>query len=210
MSKNKKNYSNKSASNLSNNKSIDNQNQKINSLNEQIKQLQKLIEDKDKQILELKNEINQINQDYVNQIKAKAEQANQIINLKAKEINDKANQEITLIKKYAIEKDAVKLIEIINQFENALSIPTTDEKLKRYQSGYKMFLTMLKNLLKDMNIEEIKINVGDQFNPDFMQVLETSKLADFANDQVTKIHTKAYKLYDRTIQPALVNVNKLK
>ena len=129
---------------------------------------------------------------------------------KIDELTSKSQSELVEHKKYAVEKQAVQLIEIINQFELSLSYPQTDPKIINYQNGYKMFLFMFKSLLNELGINEININVGDDFNSQFMECIEFKDEQSVGDNKVIKVLTKGYKLYDRIIQVATVILNRRK
>jgi molecular chaperone GrpE len=175
-------------------------------LNEQIQVFQKELENKNEKISLLENEIKTINNDYVSKIAAKANEANVLLKTKLEELSSKMKDELAVHKKYAIEKQANSIIDIVNQFAMALSYKPTDPNIAKYQSGFQMFLTMFKNLLSELGINEIKINVGDEFNPEFMECIEFVHSNELANNKVAKEITKGYKLHDRLIKPAIVNV----
>jgi molecular chaperone GrpE len=177
-------------------------------LNHKIEELNAYIVEKDKRIIELETQIQLINNEYVNKIKEKTEQANVQLKQKIDELNLKAISELDNIKKYGLEKQVLPLIETISQFEMALSYKPTDEKIVAYQSGFVMFLNMFKNILTDLNINEINANVGDEFNPEFMECVEFVANNELKNNQVAKIVTKGYKLYDRMIKTVTVKVVK--
>jgi molecular chaperone GrpE len=179
-------------------------------LKKQIEELNSLIASKDKNIENLLKQIKDINNEYVQKVQQKAIEANTLLKQKLEEITFKSQQELSQHKKYAIEKQANKLIEIINQFELSLSYPQTDPKIINYQNGFKMFLSMFKSLLNELGIQEIIINKGDEFNPQFMEAIEFVDDQTIADNKVSKILTKGYKLYDRIIQVATVIINKRK
>jgi molecular chaperone GrpE len=179
-------------------------------LKKQIEELNSLIASKDKNIENLLKQIKDINNEYVQKVQQKAIEANTLLKQKLEEITFKSQQELSQHKKYAIEKQANKLIEIINQFELSLSYPQTDPKIVNYQNGFKMFLSMFKSLLNELGIQEIIINKGDEFNPQFMEAIEFVDDQTIADNKVSKILTKGYKLYDRIIQVATVIINKRK
>lgn len=179
-------------------------------LKKQIEELNTSIINKDKNIDDLINQIDNINKEYVQKVQLKAIEANNLLKQKIDELTIKTQQELNEHKKYAIEKQASKLIEIINQFELSLSWPQTDPKIINYQNGFKMFLSMFKSLLNELGINEIVINQGDEFNPQFMECIEFIDEPSLTDNKVVKVLTKGYKLHDRVIQVATVNVNKRK
>jgi molecular chaperone GrpE len=190
---------------------VDSKDESHNNVEQIMKQVQELTETilvKEKHISALEEEIKNINQDYVKRISDKANEANIMLKNKIEEITAKTKQELDTHKKYAIEKQAGDLIDIVNQFELALSYTPTDEKIANYQMGFKMFLTMLKNLLSSLGIDEIKINIGDEFNPEFMECFEFVNSNELSDHTISKIMSKGYKLYDRFVKPAAVYVVK--
>jgi molecular chaperone GrpE len=180
----------------------------VESLSKKIEELNAYIGEKDKRITDLEAQIQQINNEYVIKIKEKTEQANIQLKQKIDELNAKAVSELNNIKKYGLEKQVLPLIETISQFEMALSYKPNDEKIAAYQSGFIMFLNMFKNILIDLNINEINVNIGDEFNPEFMECVEFVSNNELKNNQVAKIVTKGYKLHDRMIKTAIVKVVK--
>jgi molecular chaperone GrpE len=161
---------------------------------------------KNKIIEELNKQIEKFNSDYVLKLQAKMQEANMLLKEKQNELQEKTNNEIKEIKKYAIEKHAGKIIDVINQFDLALSYTPNDEKLKNYQMGFKMFLDMFKNALNDMGIVEIAIKLNDEFNPTTMEAVDHIEKEGIENGHVAQIISKGYKLHDRIIQTATVKL----
>ncbi|GHU46979.1 hypothetical protein FACS1894218_0440 [Bacilli bacterium] len=182
----------------------------IAKLLQDIEQLTVTVVQKDEKILMLEKHIERQNHEYVTKVTEKANEANNILKNKVEELNQKLNDEIAHHKKYAIEKPAIELINIINQFEVAVTHPTTDAKIANYQLGFKMFLTMFKKLLNDLNIKEIAIKRGDEFDPVLMQCIEFVDDQQLKDNQVAIEVTKGYILHDRVIQTAVVKVTKRK
>lgn len=182
----------------------------IKKIQAQNEQLQKILNEKDRIINDLNNQIKKINAEYVTKIQAKMQEANTLIEKKVNDLNKQAASQIQEIKKYAFEHDAVKLIQIINQFERVVSFETPDEKLRNYQQGFKMFLILFKNLLNDLSINEINVKPHDIFDPQTMQIMETKNDQNFKNNEVIKVMSKGYKLHDRVIVPAMVQISKKK
>jgi molecular chaperone GrpE len=175
-------------------------------LNDEIAKLNAYITEKDKRIITLEDQIKQINQEYVGKVQEKTEQANAQLKQKMDELNTKAAQELENIKKYGLEKQLGSLIDIISQFEMALSYKPTDEKIANYQSGFMMFLNMFKNLLSELHVNEININVGDEFNAEYMECVEFVSNPELKDNHVAKVITKGYRLHDRVIKTAVVYV----
>ncbi len=71
-----------------------------------------------------------------------------------------------------------------------------------------MYLTMFNNLLSDLHIEQIKTEVGQEFDPKIMECFETLKDESKPNNTVAMILEPGYKLYDHILKPTLVKVIK--
>jgi molecular chaperone GrpE len=182
----------------------------LDELNKKIIELNEVIFQKDKHIEKLQQEIQSINNDYVSKITEKTNEANATLKNKLDELSKKAFEELSLHKKYAIEKQAENIINIINQFELALSHTSSDEKIANYQNGFKMFLTMFKNLLSDLSIHEILVQIGDEFDPKKMECIEFIHHNQLADNKVAQVVTKGYYLHDHLIKPAVVRIVKKK
>lgn len=189
----------------------------------------KLIEEHKLEIDQLKKELDETNnklENYIERIKEleqekiatadffklelikKSKLAQEEVNKKIDEITQKLNQELKHSKKYAIEGQAIDLISIISQFESVISIEVDDPSVKNYLVGFKMFLNMFNNLLADMNISEIKIKIGDNFDEKTMEAVSINSEADIDSNCVTRVSKKGYKLHDKVIQFAKVEVRK--
>lgn len=161
----------------------------------------------EQEIISLKQKITDNENFFLSKLNEKAEQANKIIKAKIEEVKIQSQREINEIKKYAIEPYACELIDIINQFEKALSYESKDEKIRNYQSGFKMFVNMFKSALSNMNIKEINVKVGDEFDGKTMECLELVESNNLKNS-VVEIINNGYLLHDRVIKPTLVKVSK--
>jgi molecular chaperone GrpE len=135
-------------------------------------------------------------------------EASDMINQKITELNTKHQQETLEAKKYLLAKFLEQLVEIIDQLEKVINMPIADPKITNYQLGFKMYLSMLFNLLSDNQVSQIKVNIGDRFDEKTMSVCEVIIDQSKQPDTVAVIISNAYKLNDRIIKPAVVKVYK--
>lgn len=156
----------------------------------------------------LRFEIKKLNDSYKQQVLEKAKQAEVILNEKIEELKLRYKNEFDTKQKYAIEKDANKLIDVINNFEFALKHSPEDPILKNYVAGFKMILGMFHTLLNDLQIHQIKITPGEMFDHNFMEVVEQIPSDRYKTNQVIEVLRPAYKLHDRVISFAKVRVAK--
>ncbi|MCQ2956963.1 MAG: nucleotide exchange factor GrpE [Mycoplasmoidaceae bacterium] len=71
-----------------------------------------------------------------------------------------------------------------------------------------MYVTKFNNLLADLNIQEITVQVGQEFDPKIMEPFETVKDPSKPDNSVATILKPGYKLYDHILKPVLVKVIK--
>ncbi|MDR2557549.1 MAG: nucleotide exchange factor GrpE [Mycoplasmataceae bacterium] len=156
----------------------------------------------------LELQLQQLNNDYAQKINEKVRQANEIVATKLAELEAKHSKELTEAKKYQLTNLAKQLADIIDQFSLAVNYPIADEKIRNYQNGFKMFCSMFNNLLADLNVSIIPIKIGDQFNENYMSVVETVEDPKLPNNAVCAVISNAYKMADRVIKIANVKVVK--
>ncbi|MDR2828995.1 MAG: nucleotide exchange factor GrpE [Mycoplasmataceae bacterium] len=159
-------------------------------------------------IVRLEQQIAAANAEYGNKIKEKSEQANKIVQEKLMELESKHSSFVENHKKYGLEKDATKLVDIIDQFKKAISFETDDQKVKQFLIGFKMFSSMFENLLEDLHITIKQVKVGDEFEPSYMDAYDTTNEKSLGDNKVSHVISQAYILHDRVIKHAVVKVNK--
>lgn len=177
--------------------------------------LETLLNNKDKEINEqkakveaLKKELELMANEYKNLISQAEDKANALIKKRMDENDLKFKANLEEAKKYAIEDKAIELIDIISKFSVAVNHPVDDPKIANWLQGFKMYLTMFNNLLKDLHIEIIVVNVGQEFDPAIMQCFETVRDESKPNNTVVEILEPGYKLYSHILKPILVKVVK--
>jgi molecular chaperone GrpE len=129
------------------------------------------------------------------------------LNYKKEEI-----ERIEEILKYADEELILKFLLILDNFylvEKRLS-----ENLKKDESvkGILQVKTQILDLLKNQGVKEIKVKIGDKFNPNFQEAVEAESAsaeasADKAGTILEEIQ-KGYTLHDKVLRPAKVKVAK--
>lgn len=165
------------------------------------------LNDKNKLIENLKNQVEKINNEYMTKVKEKAVQAQTLVDQKIKELQLKFEAEAKENKKYALSDSIKEFISILNQLENAINAPINDEKVKNYLKGLNMFITLIHNWLKSLNINKIEITHGMEFDPQYMEAIEAEKDENSTQPfRVSKVIEAGYKLFDRVVVFAKVNV----
>ena len=107
--------------------------------------------------------------------------------------------------KYRSEGFIDELLPILDSFHMALANEPTDPALKNYLTGFQYVYRNLVSVLENEGVSEITPQVGDKFNPNTMNAVDT--VEDEKENQITKVYGNGYKLHDRIIRPAMVQVS---
>lgn len=104
---------------------------------------------------------------------------------------------------YANEKIVTQFLEVLDNFERALSHECADEG---YAKGMEMIFRQLSDVLEKAGLEEIKA-LGEDFDPNFHNAVMTEDNADYESGKVTGVMQKGYRLNSKVIRPSMVKVN---
>ena len=114
-------------------------------------------------------------------------------------------QEREALLKYGAENTLKKMLEVLDNFERGLkAIETVDdcEKVKEcYNLAYKNFT----DVLAKAGLETIKAE-GESFDPNFHEAVMQTPSSDVPEHTIIAELQKGYKLGDKVLRPALVNV----
>lgn len=104
---------------------------------------------------------------------------------------------------YANEKIMTALLQVLDNFERALSQECSDES---YSEGMNLIFKQMHEVLVKSGLEEIEA-LGKAFDPNFHHAVMTDDNEEFESGAVTAVLQKGYKLNDKVIRPAMVSVN---
>ena len=114
-------------------------------------------------------------------------------------------QEREALLKYGAESTLKKMLEVLDNFERGMkAIETVDdcEKVKEcYNLAYKNFT----DVLTKAGLETIKAE-GETFDPNFHEAVMQTPSSDVPEHTIIAELQKGYKLGDKVLRPALVNV----
>lgn len=80
-----------------------------------------------------------------------------------------------------------------------------------WRAGVEYIYQQLQKTLQENNVTEIAVNVGDQFNHDIHEPVESVSTEDVSQDHtIAKVLQKGYKKGDKVLRPAKVNVYNIK
>ena len=159
-----------------------------------------------KQIEELNEEIIRLDEEIAKQ-KADAEHwKNEYYRAYAdtKNLRNNLEKEHKEAIKYRSEGFIEDLLPILDSFYMALANEPTDPALRNYLVGFQYIYRNLVSVLENEGVSEISPEVGKPFDPALMQAVDTVEGED---GLITKVYMKGYKLHDRIIRPANVQVS---
>lgn len=109
--------------------------------------------------------------------------------------------------KYASQSLLEKLINVTDLFDKAVSVETTDEKLKNYLIGFKMINESFKQILAEEGVKKIEA-LGKPFDANIHHAVEIEYDPEKAENIILKEMQSGYLYKDRMLRPSLVIVNK--
>lgn len=110
--------------------------------------------------------------------------------------------------KYRAEGFIESLLPILDSFHMALANEPTNPELKNYLMGFQYVYRNMVAALENEGVSEISPQVNEVFTAQTMNAVDSVE-GEKANI-VTKVYGKGYKLHDRLIRPAMVQVTVLK
>jgi molecular chaperone GrpE len=146
----------------------------------------------DAEIKNLKEEIQNLKQDYLRQIADKD-------NLRKRLERDKSEYY-----QYALSEFFGELLLVLDNFERSLK--SDDQKsLKIFQEGVEMIYKQLLDLLNKYGVKPIEIK-DKTFNPHLHQAFMTEESEDIEEPQISEEFQRGYTLNERLLRPSLVKV----
>lgn len=149
-----------------------------------------------------------------------------ILNSKIVEISNKAQQQILKFKEDAKKKHELEMSDLKNyQFQNffekilnplnnlymAIEFgvkQSENPELVGYIKGFELLINQMFNILTSFGVSTIEPQVGDEFNPEFHNIVELVQTKEFSKDKIVELRSRGYELNGRVIMPANVLVSK--
>ncbi|MGE4571874.1 MAG: nucleotide exchange factor GrpE [Candidatus Izemoplasmatales bacterium] len=119
----------------------------------------------------------------------------------------RTTNELVKERKYASQSMADKLIDSVEVFTQALNIKTEDKQMQNFLYGFKMIRDMIFNALKDEGVSEIETKIGDTFDPNIHEAMDTVYDPNIEEHSIIKVSKTGYKFKDRVLRPAFVVIN---
>ena len=118
------------------------------------------------------------------------------------------NEERIKERKYASCDLVTDLVSILTNLDKCVNMETDDPMLKNFLIGFKMINNQLFDRLYQDGLEEIKVSVDEDFDPNIHHAIETTEVEEIESNKITEVVQKGYKYKDRIIKPAMDKVNK--
>ena len=121
-------------------------------------------------------------------------------------IQRRAERDVTHAHKFALEKFAGSLLEVVDNLERALgSVPSEEPAVKALQEGVSLTHKLFSDTLKRFAVEAVD-PLGAPFDPEQHQAVSMQPSATAEPNTVTAVFQKGYTLSGRLLRPAMVVV----
>lgn len=108
--------------------------------------------------------------------------------------------------KYASESLIIEMFPALNNFQMALLSAENVPETRNFAVGMEMILKQVMDVMRSRGLEEINPAQGEDFDPYLHQAIVTITSETCEKERVSKVIRKGYKLHDKVLQPASVEV----
>ncbi len=109
--------------------------------------------------------------------------------------------------RYGGERLARELLNVLDNFERALSVPATADTIEPFRKGIDLTATEFRSSLGKFGIQEVD-SLGAPFDPMMHEAIGSEESHEVEPGHITRVLKKAFKMHDRLIRPAQVIVAK--
>lgn len=114
-------------------------------------------------------------------------------------------QERESLLKYGAESTLKKIIEVLDNFERGAKANETVDDCDKLRESFNLVHKQLLDVLTKAGLETIEAE-GKEFDPNFHEAVMQTPTSDYPEHTIIAELQKGYKLEDRVLRPALVNV----
>lgn len=114
-------------------------------------------------------------------------------------------QERESLLKYGAENTLKKIIEVLDNFERGEKANETVDDCDKLRESFNLVHKQLLDVLTKVGLEPIEAE-GQEFDPNFHEAVMQTPTSDYPEHTIIAVLQKGYKLEDRVLRPALVNV----
>lgn len=114
-------------------------------------------------------------------------------------------QERESLLKYGAEDTLKKLVEVLDNFDRGEKAIKDIEDCEKVKESFALVHKQLKDVLQKVGMETIECE-GEEFDPNFHEAVMQTPTSEQPEHTIIAVLQKGYKLGDRVLRPALVNV----
>ncbi|MGR8933746.1 MAG: nucleotide exchange factor GrpE [Gammaproteobacteria bacterium] len=123
-------------------------------------------------------------------------------------IKRRAMKDLENAHKFALEKFAKELLQVIDSLELGIQASNGDSpEVAKLREGSELTLKQFQAVFAKFNIETVD-SLGQPFNPELHQAMAQQPSAEVPPNTVTAVYQKGYTLNGRLLRPAMVVVSK--
>lgn len=111
-------------------------------------------------------------------------------------------------RKYCLEDVVLQLLPVLDHFKLAFDHVPADQKDSNWIIGISHIQKQLTDVLASLGVEEVKVEVGDDFNPTIQEAVESVESSEVKPGHVVRVVSSAYRMHDKIIRHARVVVAK--
>ncbi len=114
-------------------------------------------------------------------------------------------QERESLLKYGAQECMKKVIEVVDNFDRALQSVEQIDNIDKMKESFYILNKQLTDSLTKLGLEQIK-SVGEKFDPNLHEAVMQTQTEEYPEDTIIKELQKGYKLGDKVLRPAMVDV----
>lgn len=114
-------------------------------------------------------------------------------------------QERENLVQYSKEQVVSKMLEILDNFERGEKALEKIEDCQQVKDSYNQVYKKMVECFKKVGLEEIE-SEGKEFDPNFHEAVMKTPTGEYPENTIINVMQKGYKLGDKVLRPALVNV----
>ena len=177
-------------------------------LKEEIEEMKEELKKEEEEVEELHNRVKEL-EEKVSKLELIAKNSN----IRASELQreleylkERYRRDLEEQRKFGYEGFAIDILNVIDNFERALSAASATRDFESLLKGVEMIYAELKKVLEKHNIREIEIE-GKEFDPYLAEAVERVVSSEHPPNTVVRVLQKGYKLHEKVIRPARVAVS---
>lgn len=114
-------------------------------------------------------------------------------------------QEREALLRYGAEECMKKVIEVVDNFDRAVNMIQNIEDVNKMKETFNILHKQLNDSLTKLGLEQIK-SIGEKFDPLLHEAVMQTQTDEYPEDTIIKELQKGYKLADKVLRPAMVDV----